>query len=372
MDYTLAKLHKPKTGDDWYIYYTFRSPETGKMVLWKERGKINRYKSVKEKKHEGAIMVARQNELLDKGWSPYTQAITSKKSLVEALNEIYQIKIPGLRPRTIQHYKHAIDLITEYLPNKGIFPNQFTPVMAQGYCDFLITKKGYTLKSHNNQLSNANIFFNALVDREIIDKNPFKKVKRKSVEEGKLNYYNKETKVKIAKFTQKNGHPMFIFIQFVYFCFVRPYELMQIQVKHIDFENGTLIIPAHASKNKKSGIVPIKESFLKLLEKEYKGLEPEYYLFGKGLRPSETQVHRNRASKSHQDLLKELGIKELKLYDWKNTGARDYILEGNNPYSLMSMMRHHSLDQTMVYMRSLGLAVGMKTDPKAWNFYLEV
>lgn len=366
MDYVLAKLYEGKA--QWYVYYKVRNPETGELQMFKEKKGLN--KKGLSKAHRRSVAekrIASINSDLINDWTPFGQKMSSRP-LVEVLNEIYQIKIPGLRPRTIQHYKHAIDLITEYLPNKGIYPNQFTPVMAQGYCDFLIMKKGYTLKSHNNQLSNANIFFNALVDREIIDKNPFKKVKRKSVEEGKLNYYNKETKVKIAKFTQKNGHPMFLFIQFVYFCFVRPYELMQIQVKHIDFENGTLIIPAHASKNKKSGIVPIKESFLKLLEKEYKGLEPEYYLFGKGLKPSETQVHRNRASKSHQDLLTELKIKDLKLYDWKNTGARDYILEGNNPYSLMSMMRHHSLDQTMVYMRSLGLAVGMKTDLKAWNF----
>lgn len=370
MNYTFAKIHKPKSGNDWYVYYTFRNPETGKMALWKERAGINRLSTVKEKHARGAKMVANVNKRLEDGWSPYAEGkeIDTRK-IDEVFDDILTIKKPGLRPRTVEHYKHAVDLFKEFLAGKKIMPNQFTAKMAQDYSDWLLTSKKYTSKSHNNKLSDANIFFNAMVDREIIDKNPFKKIRKKPVEEGKLISYSNEQKKLIRDYTKKNGHPMYYFIQWIYYCFIRPYELMQLQVKHIDFENATIQIPAYASKNRKHGIVPINEVFMKEVVNKYKGKDSELYLFGFGLEPNLKPVHRNRSSHSFKELRETLNIpKDHLLYDWKNTGARDFILSGKNPYLLMAYMRHHSLDQTMVYMRSLGVTTGMKINKNAWKF----
>lgn len=369
-DYTLAILHKPKTGSDWYVSYTYRNPDTGKMENKKTRGEINRLKTDKEKRQYGALLVKSVNELLDSGWSPFGNGETfDSRTLQTVLNDLFEIKKPGLRPRTIEHYKHAVDLFKEFLAGKKVMPKQFTPVMAQAYSDWLVTVKKYTSKSHNNKISDANIFFNAMVDREIIDKNPFKKIRKKPVEEGKLISYSNEQKKLIRDYTKKNDHPMYYFIQWIYYCFIRPYELMQLQIKHIDFDNNTIQIPAYASKNRKHGIVPINEHFMKEVINKYKGNDPELYLFGLNLEPDLKPVHRNRSSNSFKELRETLNIsKDHLLYDWKNTGARDFIIAGNNPYSLMSMMRHHSLDQTMVYMRSLGVTTGMKTNKNAWKF----
>lgn len=372
MDYTKAKLHKPKSGKDWYVYYTFRNPATGNMDLWKERQGINRLKTAKEKQSFGIDLVANINKDLKSGWSPYKleeKNAFEGKPLIQVMTEIFEIKKPGLRPRTVEHYKHAIDLFKEFLENKSILPKAFTSTTAQSYSDWLITDKKYTSKSHNNKISDANIFFNAMVDREIIDKNPFKKIRKKPVEEGKLISYSNEQKKLIRDYTKKNGHPMYYFIQWIYYCFIRPYELMQLQVKHIDFENATIQIPAYASKNRKHGIVPINENFLPIVIEKYKGLNPEFYLFGRNLQPNPEEIHRNRSSESFKLLREKLEIpKDHLLYDWKNTGARDFILSGKNPYLLMAYMRHHSLDQTMVYMRSLGVTTGMKINKNAWKF----
>lgn len=372
MEYTLATLKKPKSGD-WYVYYSYRNPQTGKLHPFKIRGDLNRIKVKKEKEHEGAVMVSEINDMLKEGYNPFEieeQNPHKGKTLIQVLNDLQAIKKNGLRKRTVEHYQHAIDLMTEYVADiSHVKPQHFTPALAQGYSDFLLVTKKYTPKSHNNQLSNANIFFNAMVDRDIILKNPFKKVKRKQVEEGKLLSYSKKQKDTIRYYTEKYNHPMFMFIQWIYYCFIRPAELMQLQVKHIDFDNNTVLIPSGVAKNRKNGIVPINEHFMPFVNTMYKHVDPEYYLFGHGLVPHETKVHRNRASHSHKLLLQENKIPNTHiLYDWKNTGARDFILQGGNPYALMALMRHHSLDQTMVYMRSLGVTTGMKTDPNAWKF----
>lgn len=370
MRYTLAVLKKPSNGD-WYVYYSYRHPETGKLHPFKLRGDLNRIKVKKEKEYTGTIMVSEINVMLKEGWSPFIspeQSKFAKDTLKTILPKLYLIKSPTIRPRTAQHYKHATDIFNEFL-TYDIRPENFTKSMAQSYSDYLIITKNYKGKSHNNQILNMSMFFNMMVDREIIAKNPFKGIKRKPQEEGKLMSYSKDQKAKIKNFTEKSDHPMYLFIQWIYYCFVRPNELMQLQVKNIDFESGLVNIPASVSKNRKHGIVPIPSMFLKIVKNKYKGLSPELFIFGLGLIPSPKAVHRNRASRSHQLLLEELEISnDHILYDWKNTGARDFILAGHNPYELMHRMRHHSLDQTMVYLRSLGVTTGMKTDPKAWKF----
>lgn len=372
-DYTLAKLHKPKTGSDWYIYYTFRNPETGEMELFKERKGINRLKSVKERKHYGAIYVNRLNQMLENGWSPYIVRPSETKNIAplsQVIAQMLAIKQGSVRVRSYQHYKFAIDLFKEYASSRMDLPtSQFRPNDAQGYSDHLILVKRYSGKSHNNQIANMKVLFNMMIDREIIDKNPFQKVKKKPEAEGRILYYDRKTKDLIGEYLKRNDHPMYVFVQLIYYCFIRPNEIMQLQVKHLDLENGNITIPASASKNGKSGLVPVPEKLLSLLKERYSDKERELYLFGRNLTLSEIPVHRNRASQSHKEVLKDLKISnEHVLYDWKHTGARDFILAGNNPYELMRRMRHYSLDQTMVYLRSLGVSTDSKADPNAWIF----
>lgn len=374
-EYTYAKVHKPKTGDDWYIYYTFRNPETGVFEQFKERKGINRLQSVKEKKELGAILVAKLNKMLDDGWSPFV--ITAKfvkplTSLDTVMDEMLTVKRGSVRIRSYQHYKFAVDLLKEYCLTKSVWLKpayDFSPILAQGYSDYLITAKNYSGKSHNNQIANMKVLFNMMLDRELIAKNPFRGIKKKPEKEGRIVYYDKSLKKTIGDYFKRNDHPLYIFTQIIYYCFVRPNEIMQLQVKHLDLDNGNIIIPASASKNGKSGLTPVHNDLLPILRAKFESLDKELYLFSNNLKPGIKNLHRNRASEAHKMALRDLGISnDHVLYDWKHTGARDFIISGRNPYDLMRYMRHHSLDQTMVYLRSLGVSTEMKTDPKAWTY----
>lgn len=78
-NYTLAKLHKPKSGNDWYVYYTVKDPATGKMKLFKEREGINRIKNLKERRHEGILLAEGVNRKLKEGWTPFQKENKEKK-----------------------------------------------------------------------------------------------------------------------------------------------------------------------------------------------------------------------------------------------------------------------------------------------------
>lgn len=360
MDYELAQLKKSKTGD-WYVYYTYRDPATGLMAPFKVRLGINRIKVLKEKQRYGTGIANDINNKLKNGWSPFVTASAVKKSatLKVVLLEYLALKKGALRKRSVQHYEHGINLISEFLVKnniENIRPDQFTNVLAQAYSDFLITVKKHSGKSHNNQILNMGTFFNMMVDREIVVKNPFKVIKKKPVDTGKNLAYSDAQREEIKQYLEVNNPPIYMMVQFIYYCFIRPNELMQLQVKHIDFQGKQIQIPANVSKNRRQSSVEIPSTFFENVKNLYINTPPEHYLFGRGLIPSEISVHRNRATAAHKLILDHLKIKGgHTLYSWKHTGAVAAIKSGMNPYSLMRQLRHSSLDQTMIYLKTLGL-----------------
>lgn len=374
MKYTLAKLHKPKTGNDWYAYYTYRHPITEKVTQFKERAGINRIKNLTERKREGMILVSSLNADLINGWSPFELSEAEKHistPIVELFQEYLKTKETNIRARSYEHYTYALHLLAQYLESMkatNLKCTSFTKAMAFGYSDWLLGTKRYSGKSHNNQVSNMKMFFQMMEDRDVIPKNPFKLIKRRPEERGRLVCYSEVQKKEIKTYTQEKGLPMFMFIQWIYYCFVRPNEIMGLQVKHIDFEFKRIQIPANISKNRKQSSVDIPEVFFKVVKEKYEKLDAESFLFSKGLKPGLVRLRRKEGTVAHKKIVDALGIKGLTLYDWKHKGASDFLLEGNNPYELMVRMRHHSLEQTMTYLRSLGVSMFDKSKKTKHEF----
>lgn len=81
-----------------------------------------------------------------------------------------------------------------------------------------------------------------------------------------------------------------------------------------------------------------------------------HYLFSKGLIPGAQSYGRNSVSMKHGSVLRSLNYsKELTLYSWKHTGVVAAYRNGIDVYAIMRQLRHHSLDQTMIYLKSLGI-----------------
>lgn len=91
-----------------------------------------------------------------------------------------------------------------------------------------------------------------------------------------------------------------------------------------------------------------------------------WYLFGQNLKPSEKPYSRNAVTRRHAAILKRCSIdSRYSMYSWKHTGNVDSYLAGIDVYDIMRQNRHHSLEQTMNYLRSLGLRPNVNYSKKA-------
>jgi site-specific recombinase XerD len=54
------------------------------------------------------------------------------------------------------------------------------------------------------------------------------------------------------------------------------------------------------------------------------------------------------------------------LYSWKHTGVVSAFQAGLNIKLIQELLRHHSLEMTDIYLKSLGLTINKEVEEKSW------
>ena len=78
--------------------------------------------------------------------------------------------------------------------------------------------------------------------------------------------FSKEQIETIKKIVEKKNPQLWLFIQFIYFCFLRPNEIRQLEHRYFDMGERTILVPGSISKNGKDGYVSIPDGFYEQLK----------------------------------------------------------------------------------------------------------
>ena len=210
-------------------------------------------------------------------------------------------------------------------------------------------------------------FFNLLIDKEIITSNPFKTIKKLPVAKGKaVAFTDKEIEVLDIEIKTKNPR-LWFYKEFMYCTGIRRTELTLIKVR--DVQKDSIIVYSGSAKNRTQQSVTINKRLQEVIKKmDLENCNPDHYVFGRHLRISEEQyMNPNHISTMHTRIVKKLGIRsECTLYSWKHTGAIKLYEATRDPYLVMRHLRHHSLDMTIIYLRSLGCNVDANIKNMTW------
>lgn len=378
--YKTATIYKGKTA--WYIYYHYRHPQTEQWVMFKDRGGLN-YKNLRNNPSL-RIKAAENlrdayNERLKAGWSPYgvqpqqssEYDILKFMPAIKVLAELQKIKQNTIKRRTWQSYKYSLDVFTRWLKAVNLQHIMLAALQQKHmlqFFDSLQSSGKFKNKSINNHAANLGVLFNAAVERELCTKNPIKGYKKLPEESGKNYPFSQKQKEKLKAKILKHDPDLWLFVKCIYHLFVRPIELLRIKISDVDLRTGQIIIHSSAGKNKKQMAVEIPQSFIPEIKAlQLKQYPEHWYLFGMNLKRSEKPYHRNRVTARHTAILKACGITDANysMYGWKHTGNIDSYLAGIDVYDLMRQNRHHSLEQTMNYLRSMGLRPNVNYSKKA-------
>lgn len=365
-DYIHAKLHTAggDASKDWYVYYFFRSPDTGKMQMFKVRKGINRIKKPRTREVEGNALRDVVNQLLRDGWSPFKRR-EPKPALIQSLEKELDFmrarcETGAMRKRSYDSYRSTVQLLISWMKKNNmelLQPQQFTTKNAHGFCEYMIREKKYKGVTFNGRKSYVSVFFNRFVDREIITSNPFRKVKPLPETPVRNTPFTKKQMAEIDKHMIKNCYQLWVFTRFIYYCFLRPMEITLINISDINTKKWYITIYGDKAKTKTQGVVWVPKKLQEIIQgMNLNKHSPKDYLFSRGLLPGPVPISRNRVTDLFQKLVKiPLGLpEEQTMYAFKHTGNVRAVELKIGMEAQRIQNRHSTQAQTMVYLRSIG------------------
>jgi integrase len=318
----------------WFIYWS----ENGKRIP-KYKG-INLYNTVKERERAAKKLIKYWEEQLSENVTGFGKTAYAKqyKQTMEFMDKIRV----SLRKKTHQQYCSHLKIFFSW--------NERHPITTEQIEKFLIhlSEIGRTQKTIHNYYRTLRRVFSKTIDEDIMDKIEVKKGSSTPAQ------YFSQGQIKYLKSKMAAEKPtLWLAVQFVYYCFIRPNELRNLKVGDILLEEKKICIPKEVSKNKKTQYIVIPDSFCNTLEEALVGKNPALYVIGFDYKP----VGMNWMSSRHQKFLRghHFDTKRFKFYSWKHTGA---VMAAKNKVhikQLQMQLRHHSLDQVNQYLRQMGV-----------------
>lgn len=367
-NYTIPKLctRKNDLKKDWFVYFYYTDQQSGVKKLFRYKLGINYHKTKKEREREAEAIKFNLLERLENGWNPFTnetEKSSEKLTIIEAIESALNLKKTTLTKNSKKTYSDAVRIFKQYLVKKSLshlYAYNFTGTMAQAYFDYLLMERRYSGVSHNNHLSFLSSLFSALEERQILQSNPCNVIKKVAEERGKNTTYSAEEESRFIEYIENKNFGFYLATRFVKYCFLRRTELHGLQVKHINLDNKTVVIPSDNAKSKFQDSVTIPKTLEAIIEKSgILGLPQDTYVFSKRFRPGHQKVNDdNGLTGKQKNLNRRLKIKpECSFYSWKHTGVVELYKLTKDPYIVMRQCRHSDIKTTMIYLRALGCGV---------------
>lgn len=366
---------------DWYIYFQFLNPETGKYEPIRKREGINRIKDLTLRMKEAVALKKARTQWLKSGWNPITNTFTETKeeflildrlrsmSVSEAMKHSFDSQFKKWSKKTKESYTSMYNFCIYGAYKSGIADLRVKDAIALHYRILLET----TIESRklgNEGFNKYRDFMSTLMGfisrEEITLYNPILKIEAKPVIKKKAHVApTEDEKVRIVTEIKAKHWSYFRFFSVLYGCVLRPQEITRLKIKNIDFVKQEFkIMPDGngASKTNFERTVAIPDWVITLLnELDLKELDPEWYIFStyanrwKYFLPGPRMMHAGTPSKYYKRVIKDaLGIK-ITQYAFKKLAGDDMVrlLHAERATGLLDMaqmqMGHQDARTTEIY-----------------------
>jgi len=247
-----------------------------------------------------------------------------------------------------------VKLFNDYLENKKLaaMPSElFNVNHAQSFMDWVMKDGNRNPRTYNNILESMRILSNGLTARnnQMLQVNSFREIKMLPEQEAALTaLVYQETKI-INENLPCYDFNLYIIAQLIYYCFLRPQEIVRLKVKNIFLDDQLILITGDISKNKKNQAIMIPDPFMKDLRKLDLAYPGDHYIFSRKLKPGTKLIAPTRIAEAWRKWADIFGI-EKNIYSLVNTGAGRADRSGATTRDIQLHKRHHSLEMTQIYL----------------------
>jgi integrase len=356
---------KEQAKQAWYVDYSYFDQCTESMKRLRVTNEGNRIKDPELKAQHFNNLRDAYHELLEGGWNPFDERSNDKLkksivslSLAEAklkFDEYHHAK--GTRKKSIQTYHSKINMFIEH-HGSDVKVNVVEDYDITNFLNHHERIKKWSGVTYNLARISLNNFFRFLKTNKYIPINPVTDIEsRKKMPTEMHQVFTDADFDTVLAWLRENDPYMLLFVKMIYYTCIRPKELRQLQLRHIDLLNNTITVPASIAKNKKGLPVSIDATLRLELDKlNLDGYPKEYHLLGStnnivGMKAVGENTPYNRFQLC-LDKTKLLN-RNYTLYSIKHLSNVKKFLAGWSIAEICAANRHSSLVETETYLRDL-------------------
>lgn len=238
---------------------------------------------------------------------------------------------------------------------------QVSKNMLYKFFDHLITEKKLSDKTHNNYQINITALFSMITKRHLEYTNPMTGIEKKSYVLPKINRAFSKNQLELlrAEILKEGEAQLYLFCHMVYYCFIRPGELLRMKVKHIHPEMVELP-GVQNTKIRYTNYREIPDALNELIERHgVRKRNPEEYLFLNAFTMGTKPVGVNFFKKRLNPIMKRLGLDSgaYGVYSFKHSGNVRMFEIYKDVRKNMVQNGHTDIETTLIYLRDLGINI---------------
>lgn len=358
IQFTMPVLRETK-GCTYIEFYAY-DPNQGR--LRRKRIKTNRIKSLTKRRQYVRDVMKRIGDQLKNGWNPWIAQDSSDLYLFSEALDRYETHINKMlesgyyRKETYNGYKSYLKILRHYAVKiKPIhYVYQFDRTYCVDFLDYVFIKRDNGAQTRNNYLHFLRLFSSFMLEKGYVKARPTDGISPIS-----KRLYKKERTVipadrisKIAEYCTTHDKHFLLACYLLYYCFIRPVEMVRLRIDCINLKAGTITIPADCSKNKKKQTVTVPKKVLKYAIDIGIFTSPDqYFIFSDGLHPGKNEINPKIFRDHWAKLRKPLGLRrEWKFYSLKDTGITEMLKSQKvSTIEVRDQARHSSLLITDIY-----------------------
>ena len=284
LDYLPPKLTESK---EWYISYSVKDPATGKMKRF--RIKVNRIKSLKERRIAAKVIMARLTEQLSLGWNPILEKEAPKAytRLYDAMDSFLKVKGKETEANSMRSYNSYIKILKNWLHEYGfkedMYACSFTKSVALDFMNDVEDDERISPRTYNNYRAFYFGFFNWTIEKGYLTANPFSEIKKKPkklTKKVRRTLTNEELQ-RLFEHLQEENRMYLVMCLLCYCCFLRTKEIALLKCEDVDLKNQIIRVDDGIAKNDNTSFRTIPDAMMPFM-KDLDLTVGKHYLFAGG------------------------------------------------------------------------------------------
>lgn len=348
LDYVPAELRE---GKEWMVVYYVRHPQTG--VMKRIRIRVNRIKSITERRKFGKALANEINQKLPTGWNRFIeqQAPRAYTLLTDAFN--HYLNTRGGAHDTMRTYRSIVKMVElwlEHRKKKKMMVVGVDKAMCVDFLRWIIVEREVGPRTYNNYLQMCKTIWNWFIEHQFCSVNPWNGFKKKRARAKTRLPIPDHDRHRISEWFRENNRAMYVLCALMFTTGIRRTEATKLKVGDINFKDRRIDMPADITKSGKARSPFLHEWMVELL-REYVGENPRsYYLIGREWRPHVKGHCPTQITDWWTKMRNTLGLRrEYQLYSLRDTGIQTMLNAGVPVHVVANQFGHSSLEITSKY-----------------------